>query len=143
MLRLIHLIFAIFCGSSQAVEYWVSPSGDDSNEGSIDRSWQTIGYSLSKVKHGDVIHVRGGIYSETLKITQSGKPNQPISLQAYQDEVPILDGRGIEVKGRTSMVLFEGCESFYSERLRNPQSQVFSKKQESSGDFCRRSIWPY
>jgi hypothetical protein len=72
--------------------YYVSPQGSDSNPGSSSRPWKTISKAASKVKAGDIVAIRGGIYNEAPRIETSGTPNQPIRFTAYPGEYPILDG---------------------------------------------------
>jgi len=63
------LVFLLFCGTSFAANTWyVSPSGNDSNNGSASAPWKTIGYAIytnSSVVHGDTIIVMDGNYNET------------------------------------------------------------------------------
>ncbi|MGZ5018068.1 MAG: right-handed parallel beta-helix repeat-containing protein [Methylobacter sp.] len=73
-----------------AATYYVSPTGSDANNGtSLSTPVKTIRQALSKAwSTGDIIYVRAGTYVETVNVGQSG-----ITLSAYQDEKPVIDGQ--------------------------------------------------
>jgi hypothetical protein len=92
------------------MDYFVAPDGHDGNNGSIAYPFRTIGKGVGLVQPGDTIFLRGGRYdySHTISINKSGEDANGITLQAYQDEIPILDfneqaysssNRGIVLKG--------------------------------------------
>jgi len=75
-------------------DYYVAPDGNDTTgDGSIGSPYKTITKAVTMVAAGGTIYLRGGQhdYSQTIQISKSGDANNPITLQAYQDEVPILD----------------------------------------------------
>jgi len=74
-------------------DFFVSPTGNDNNDGSIDHPFKTIGKAVGLAQAGDTIFLRGGQhdYTSTISISKSGQAENPITLRAYQDEVPILD----------------------------------------------------
>src|SRR5690606_326772 len=89
----------------------VSPTGDDSNPGTLDAPFLTLAKArdvvrAASVEMADDIHVylRGGTYrlSETLVLTpeDSGKNGHSIVYQAYPGETPILSG-SVQVTGWT------------------------------------------
>jgi hypothetical protein len=73
-----------------AATYYVSPNGSDTNNGtSLSTPVKTIRQALSKAtSSGDIVYVRGGTYVEAVNVSQSG-----ITLSAYQDEKPVIDGQ--------------------------------------------------
>ncbi len=77
-------------------QIYVSPDGDDSNPGSIDKPYKTISYALGQAYGDTTIYLRGGIYelSSTLKPPRSGSAGKYIKLWAYPGEIPILDFSG-------------------------------------------------
>lgn len=79
--------------SAYCSDYFVDPNGDDDNDGSIDAPFATIGRAEQEVQPGDTIFLRGGQhdYSATITISKSGQDGNMITLQAYQDEVVVLD----------------------------------------------------
>jgi hypothetical protein len=96
---------------SFAAQYYVSPTGLDTNSGTtIDSAFQTVAKAISIVAAGDTIYVRGGVYTISTKITISkiGNSVNRYYLFAYPGERPILDfssmafgssNQGIQLKG--------------------------------------------
>lgn len=74
-------------------DYFVDPNGSDSNPGTIDEPFATIPTAVTAASAGDTIYLRGGThnYSSIISITKSGSSGNLITLQNYQDEIPILD----------------------------------------------------
>ncbi len=75
-----------------STEYFVSNSGVNSNSGTINSPFKTITYAVSKIKGGDIVYVRSGIYNEQVILYKL--PNTTIS--AYNKETVIIDGTGID-----------------------------------------------
>ncbi len=67
-----NLCFLAFCLLLQlrtlsATNYYVSPTGADSNEGTnLTAPFRTVGYALQRAAYGDTILLRGGIYREPI-----------------------------------------------------------------------------
>jgi hypothetical protein len=80
-----------------AQPYFVSPSGNDANPGTLEKPFATLqrAQQASRQKHGDVF-LRGGTYylPETLVFTEqdSGTKNAPVVFQNYQGEKPVISG---------------------------------------------------
>ncbi len=75
--------------------YYVSPTGNDNNSGTLEQPFRTIRYAISQVDGGDTIYLRGGTYfpSRTIRIEQAGGSDaQRTRLFAYRNERPIIDG---------------------------------------------------
>jgi hypothetical protein len=94
--------------SVSAQPYYVSPSGSDSNTGTISSPFLTIGKAVTMVSAGQTIYVRGGTYNltSTITISKSGTADKYINLFAYQNERPVLNfsaqafgSRGIQLSG--------------------------------------------
>jgi len=90
------------CAATQAT-YYVSPTGSDSNAGTISAPFLTITKAQSVVKtinsnmSGDVyVYLRGGNYSITSTINfgtqDSGTNGHTIYYEAYPGETPVLNG---------------------------------------------------
>ncbi|MFJ7825502.1 right-handed parallel beta-helix repeat-containing protein [Psychrobacillus sp. NPDC096623] len=92
--------------------YFVSLTGNDGNDGSIGAPWRTIQKAANELEAGETVFVRGGIYSETIKITNSGsKEKGYIIFQAFPQEKVILDGESISFKsGNKAMFHLENIE---------------------------------
>ena len=64
---------------------YVSPKGDDSNEGSLTQPWRTLEQSFGKLEPGDTLLMRGGTYAEEVRaqFLAVATPDQPILVRAY------------------------------------------------------------
>ena len=83
----------IICTSVSAMTYYVSPSGKDTNKGSIQNPFATLQQAASVMKPGDVCYLREGRYHEALALENlHGLPGSPIVFTAYEDEQVVLDG---------------------------------------------------
>lgn len=72
--------------------YYVSPSGSNDNSGTFSAPWQTLTYALPKLSPGDTLYVHGGIYQEAIDFNKSGTASNVITVQAYENEQPWIDG---------------------------------------------------
>ncbi len=109
-LSILTLMMLFAACPAYCIDFFVSPDGDDNNDGSIDSPFKTIGKAVEQVLAGDTIFLRGGvhIYTNKISITKSGEAENLITLRSYQDEVPVLDfeqggdgdsDRGIVISG--------------------------------------------
>ncbi len=96
------VLFALLAAAVQAgTSYFISPEGNDqTGNGSIDQPWYNLGKAVSVAQAGDVIYCRGGKYKMswrgsdnklTVRLMQSGTPAAPITIRAYEQEVPVFD----------------------------------------------------
>ena len=79
---------------SQATDYYVSPSGSDSNPGTMAAPFGTVQKAVEAPSPGDTVWFRAGTYknSKQIVISKSGTSDtQRINFFAYQGEVPVLD----------------------------------------------------
>ena len=88
------VFFAYVCG---AQPYFVSPTGNDANPGTLDKPFATLQHAqqAARQKHG-VVFMRGGTYylPATLVFTcqDSGAKDAPVVFQNYQVEKPVISG---------------------------------------------------
>lgn len=72
---------------------FVDPSkGNDTNDGSRDASWKTIGHALKQLTAGDTLYLRGGSYFENVSVSLEGTPQKPIVIRSYPGEQAVIDG---------------------------------------------------
>jgi hypothetical protein len=73
--------------------WFVSPTGNDANPGSMAAPFATLNKAQSVATPGQVIYLRGGTYllSSTIRITNSGTAGNPIQLLAYPGETPYFN----------------------------------------------------
>jgi MYXO-CTERM domain-containing protein len=80
--------------SALAAEYYVAPTGSDSNPGTQASPWGTVQKAANTAVAGDTVWFRGGTYSPSAGITfsKSGTSDtNRINYFAYQGEVPKID----------------------------------------------------
>ncbi len=70
--------------SSATGALYVATSGDDSNPGTSEKPWRTIGHAAAIAGQGDIVHVSPGVYRENVLITRSGTAEQPVRFVSDQ-----------------------------------------------------------
>ena len=110
----VSLILTVLLGVAslvQAADFYVSPTGDDANSGTLQAPFKTITKAKDAVRTvntnmtGDIhVYLRGGNYRITSAINftpaDGGSGGHRIYYQAYNNETPILNG-GVQVTGWT------------------------------------------
>ena len=83
----------IFFSYSQT-SYYVSKSGNDSNNGtSLNTSFLTIGKAISVISAGDKIYIRHGVYHEDLTLNNlDATSSNKTLISNYNEEKVIIDG---------------------------------------------------
>ena len=94
MVSIISVLLWLWVGIAQAATYYVSTTGNNSNDGLTESTpKRTITHCVSIVVAGDTCLVRGGTYStETaIRFSVSGTVAAPIVLANYPGESPVID----------------------------------------------------
>jgi parallel beta-helix repeat protein len=73
--------FAVVAAQAHAVDYYVSTSGDDLDNGSESAPWRTLQKAANTVQAGDHVHVAAGTYAG-FYITRDGTSSNPIVFTA-------------------------------------------------------------
>jgi Protein of unknown function (DUF1565) len=71
---------------------FVATTGNDANDGSEAKPWRTVQHALKRLKPGDTLYLRGGVYHEKVFLTRSGTPEAPIVIASHPGELAVLDG---------------------------------------------------
>ncbi len=88
--------------NTDAKTYYISPQGNDNNDGSFDMPWYNLQKAVDAVLPGDTIICRGGVYypsmkkdgtKTTVRLTASGTATKKITIKNYPNEFPILNFR--------------------------------------------------
>lgn len=90
--------------------YYVSTTGNNSNDGGISSPWLTIQYGLNQMLSGDVLNLETGSYNEKISIPTSG-----IVLKNKIGALPIIDGTGLT--SQTSIVEIYDVSNFTMEGI--------------------------
>lgn len=106
--RFLKIVLIVIIGliSASAKNYYVSPAGDDTNDGSVSNPWKHIAFATcggsyacpcstnnpNRITAGDTLFVRGGKYSENdIRMTNTGTATACIVIKAYQNEKDTID----------------------------------------------------
>ena len=81
-------------GTARALEFYASPSGSSSGDGSVSRPWdlKTAMKLGSAVKPGDTLWLRGGTYYGPFVSYLTGTASAPITVRQYPGERATIDG---------------------------------------------------
>jgi len=92
MKKVLAILSCLFVGTNglQAASYYVSPSGNDANNGGISSPFASIQKAVDVAASNDVIYLRAGTYNQSTNIF--GKAG--ITITSYPGETAILDGTG-------------------------------------------------
>jgi parallel beta-helix repeat protein len=98
--RLGWILMIFFAASAtQATTYYVAPSGNDGNPGSLAQPWATLQHAADSVIAGDTVFVRSGSYTG-FHLTTSGTDGSQINFSAYLQEIPeIVADNGVTPDG--------------------------------------------
>ncbi len=66
--------------------------GDDANDGTAKAPWKSLAHALRRLKPGDTLYLRGGIYHEKAFLSRSGTAEAPITIASHPGELAIIDG---------------------------------------------------
>ena len=86
--------FVLASGRASAAEFFVSPTGSDSNPGTLASPFATLQKGNNSAAAGDTVWLRAGTYNCTTQITLSKSGTSDTNrtkIWAYTGEVPILD----------------------------------------------------
>ena len=137
MKYLVFILFLISCVKEEfidATSYYVSPTGSDTNTGTITAPWRTWYYGINKLVAGDILYIRGGTYisvqgsgggnlSGVYITNKSGTSTNHIKVSMYPgDARPILDcGVLTSVAGYHRGIFMNNCNywDFYGLIVQN------------------------
>jgi hypothetical protein len=85
-------IALIYATNSKAqVSYYVSPSGSNSNPGTITKPWKTFQKACDAATPGSTVYMRSGTYAKAV-LNVNGTAGNFITYTNYPGEVAIIDG---------------------------------------------------
>ncbi|MFC4776613.1 right-handed parallel beta-helix repeat-containing protein [Paenibacillus sp. GCM10023252] len=131
------------------IVYYVSPTGNDANTGTISKPFATLEKAKQELKANKknipapaTVYIRGGTYSLSKPLvfdeTDSGEEHSPITYKAYPGEKPVLTG-GVEInpqwepyKGYIYKTKVSGIEDM-RELFANEKRQVRSRSAVTQG----------
>jgi len=103
------LVFMVCGASVEATTYYVdAQGGDDGNDGRLlTTPWSTLGKANSRVLPGDVVYIRAGTYSETIRPATSGTEGNYITYTRYASEEVTITGvyDGVDLRDRHYIII--------------------------------------
>ncbi|MFQ5964718.1 MAG: hypothetical protein ACE5KZ_10565 [Candidatus Scalinduaceae bacterium] len=102
------LLISLFVAlEASATTYYVSPTGNDNDLGTLNEPWKTINKANNELLPGDIVYLREGTYQQTIRPTRSGNAGQYITYSRYQNEVPRITNVniGINLDSRSYIVI--------------------------------------
>ncbi len=145
-----------------AHDYYISPTGNDAGDGSIDAPFATLVPVQKVVKAGDTVYFRGGIYTPTVEqsmgerasiyscafiLEKSGEKDKRISYLAYPGEQPVFDMSQYKPEGKRVSVFYVSGSWLHIKGLEvigtqvtiadgsNTQSECFSNRGGSNNIY--------
>jgi hypothetical protein len=104
--------------------YFVDPiRGNDNADGSEAKPWKSVQHGAKRLKPGDTLYLRGGVYYEKSRITRSGTKDAPITIASYPGELAVLDG---------------GLREFYE----SPETSWQPARDGADGEYVSTKIYP-
>src|SRR5688572_20030106 len=97
MIRAQHVLFLLSISATPAfaATYYVAPTGNDSQDptvdstaGTIGKPFRTLNYAVRFLKPGETLFIRAGTYAEALidNIPAGTSWSAPVTVSAYQNE---------------------------------------------------------
>ena len=113
--------------------YYVAPTGNDSNPGTLSEPWRTIQHAAGALIAGDTVYIRAGTYRERVVPANSGSAGNVITYAAYPGEVVTINGTGVDVPEYTGLFYLEGRNYIRVSGLRVINSAYYGIIAEDSG----------
>ncbi len=103
----------LYSAPMSAAVWYVSPSGNDAQAGSLEAPFAGIQRAQTAAQPGDTVYLRGGVYQMAVTqvaqyasiwayvhlLNKSGLPGAPIRYWAYPGERPVFDFSAIKPQG--------------------------------------------
>ncbi len=115
----------VFCGTDI---YHVSPQGDDSNPGTVNKPWKTITKATDTLQPSDTVYIKAGMYYEQFVPKNSGSPGKYITYASNSGDIVIVNGIRIESLRRRERARGQ-------ERKRESREAIWNRRR--AGSLCR------
>ncbi|MEI6500462.1 MAG: carbohydrate-binding protein, partial [Armatimonadota bacterium] len=77
---------------ARASDVYVAPGGSDTNHGTAPKPFATLQAAVNRLRPGDTLLIRGGVYREAVTFPRSGEPGRPITVKACRGEKVVIAG---------------------------------------------------
>lgn len=107
--------YLAICGplAAQSAEYFVSPSGSETNSGTESSPWPSVGFALNNATGGDQIILLPGTYVEPVVVELSGTAEHPTVIRSQGKWEAIIQNspsHGVYVADGVSNVVIDGLQ---------------------------------
>lgn len=120
------------CRTLGGTIYYVAPTGNDDNPGTVAYPWRTIQKAADTLTAGDTVYIRAGTYQERVVPQHSGSAGQPITYAAYPGETATIDGTGVVVPEYSGLFDLAGRDYIRVSGLRVIHSDYYGIIAENS-----------
>ena len=95
---------------ASAADYYVTPSGSDSDPGTRNAPWKTLQHAVSAIAAGDTVLVESGTYAG-FRIEASGAEERPKTIQAAPNASVLINAPGPKNRHRSAIEIesFDGA----------------------------------
>ncbi|MGH8502861.1 MAG: DUF1565 domain-containing protein [Gammaproteobacteria bacterium] len=83
-------VLALGTNALYGADYYVSPTGNDTNPGSESKPWRSIAKANDSLHPGDTVYLMNGEYRERIEPARSGASDRYITYQAYAGHAPVI-----------------------------------------------------
>ena len=83
--------FVSFCGFAKT-NFYISTSGNNTNNGSLEAHWQTIQHGVSQLSSGDTLNIMSGTYDGKIELNVSGTMGAEITIRNYNSDTVVVNG---------------------------------------------------
>lgn len=84
-------LLLFWAGPLYAAFFYVSPTGNDNNPGTVERPWRTITQANRTLRPGDTVFIREGEYrGQRIEPVNSGTAGNYITYSAFGDDTPVI-----------------------------------------------------
>ncbi len=141
------IVTGILVSPADATNWYASPGGSPSGNGSISGPWD-IKTALSSghgVRPGDTIYLRGGTYNVCTTYTPdqynpycigssvSGSSGAPVTIRSYPGEWAVLDGVGPALSSTGATIMAQGSYVWYMDfEIKNSNTNTRQTSQSAS-----------
>lgn len=93
--RLISVLWALVAQMAMTGDFYVAPSGSDTNTGSLSNPFMTIQRAANVMVAGDTCYIRSGTYRETVTPVNPGIAGSPVTFRPYGSEIVTISGTDV------------------------------------------------
>jgi len=132
-------VTGVFGSQAEAVTYYISPSGSDSNSATSSTSpWKTFGFAVPRLRAGDTLILKNGTYNASnsgyLNVAcgtnaVNGTASQPVTIRAETERQAWISSNGLN-----NPVILRNCSYWIMQGLRISTADNINSKSNGGGN---------